>query len=167
MTRIKTEYSGAKNGGGYWGEREEAKRVTRRLRRADDRHEERAGKGTVRVATRYRLEYTRQADGAGWRARLVEKPNGCSVVAEGRSVTTRRRIREALSEALDDERAAAVAELVERFRVPEARACESIRKRREQLEQARRTLEGEIVELARTLRKQGYSLRDIKDLLGQ
>lgn len=31
--KIKTEHVGAKNGGGYWGMRSEAKAVTKRLRR--------------------------------------------------------------------------------------------------------------------------------------
>lgn len=31
---IKTEHNGAKNGGGYWGRRAEAKKVSKRLRRA-------------------------------------------------------------------------------------------------------------------------------------
>lgn len=30
---IKTEHAGAKNGGGFWGKRADAKAVTRRLRR--------------------------------------------------------------------------------------------------------------------------------------
>ena len=35
MSRIrKTEHSGAKNGGGYWGTREEAKTLSKKLRRA-------------------------------------------------------------------------------------------------------------------------------------
>lgn len=32
---IKTEHTAAKNGGGYWGRRAEAKHVTARLRRRD------------------------------------------------------------------------------------------------------------------------------------
>ncbi len=31
---IKTEHNGAKNGGGYWGRREDAKRLSRKRRRA-------------------------------------------------------------------------------------------------------------------------------------
>ena len=36
---IKTEHSGAKNGGGYWGKREEAKTSSRKIRRANDKKE--------------------------------------------------------------------------------------------------------------------------------
>lgn len=34
MKKIKTEHNGAKNGGGYWGKRAEAKRISKKLRRA-------------------------------------------------------------------------------------------------------------------------------------
>jgi hypothetical protein len=34
---MKTEHNGAKNGGGYWGKRAQAKRVSRKARRAADR----------------------------------------------------------------------------------------------------------------------------------
>jgi hypothetical protein len=32
---IRTEHNGAKNGGGHWGKREQAKRLSRKLRRRD------------------------------------------------------------------------------------------------------------------------------------
>lgn len=34
---VKTEHSGAKNGGGYWGGRADAKRLSRKARRAQDK----------------------------------------------------------------------------------------------------------------------------------
>jgi hypothetical protein len=37
MNEIKTEHAGAKNRGGYWGKREEAKRVSKRQRRKNDK----------------------------------------------------------------------------------------------------------------------------------
>lgn len=37
--KIRTEHAGAKNGGGYWGTREEAKEHSDRLRRARDKAE--------------------------------------------------------------------------------------------------------------------------------
>ena len=43
MMATKTELAGAKNGGGYWGKREEAKRRSRRLRRKEDRKSIRRG----------------------------------------------------------------------------------------------------------------------------
>ena len=33
MSSIKTEHNGAKNGGGFWGTRREAKKISKRLRR--------------------------------------------------------------------------------------------------------------------------------------
>ena len=37
MMATKTEHAGAKNGGGFWGKRAEAKNRARRLRRKEDR----------------------------------------------------------------------------------------------------------------------------------
>ncbi len=37
--QTKTELSGAKNGGGYWGTREEARQTSNRLRREQDRRQ--------------------------------------------------------------------------------------------------------------------------------
>lgn len=37
MKATKTEHAGAKNGGGYWGKRAEAKHRCERLRRKEDR----------------------------------------------------------------------------------------------------------------------------------
>ena len=45
MMAIRTEHAGAKNGGGYWGKRAEAKRRCRRLRRKEDRKSIRRGLG--------------------------------------------------------------------------------------------------------------------------
>lgn len=36
---IKTEHNGGKNGGGYWGPREEAKNLSKRARRANGKLE--------------------------------------------------------------------------------------------------------------------------------
>lgn len=40
---MKTEHSGAKNGGGFWGRRELAKYYSRKKRRQIDKHESRKG----------------------------------------------------------------------------------------------------------------------------
>jgi hypothetical protein len=37
MRKIKTEHNGAKNGGGFWGKRAEAKRIGNKIRRADEK----------------------------------------------------------------------------------------------------------------------------------
>jgi hypothetical protein len=45
MSRIKkTEHTGAKNGGGFWGTRDEAKSLSKKLRRAN-------GKSIIRKST--------------------------------------------------------------------------------------------------------------------
>lgn len=41
--KLKTEHAGAKNGGGYWGLRTDAKRMSRHVRRYRDHLEEREG----------------------------------------------------------------------------------------------------------------------------
>lgn len=38
-TKTKMNHNGAKNGGGYWGKREEAKKASRKGRRAIDKKE--------------------------------------------------------------------------------------------------------------------------------
>lgn len=44
---MKTEHSGAKNGGGHWGKREEAKQKSKKLRRQLDKKEkDNASKGS-------------------------------------------------------------------------------------------------------------------------
>ena len=39
MANIKTEHNGAKNGGGYWGTRKQAKKISKRLRRIFGKYE--------------------------------------------------------------------------------------------------------------------------------
>jgi hypothetical protein len=43
VTTVRTEHAGAKNGGGYWGRRAEAKQRSRKLRRAADKRMVREG----------------------------------------------------------------------------------------------------------------------------
>ncbi len=37
--KTRTEHTGAKNGGGYWGTREEAKEISKKLRRENKKRE--------------------------------------------------------------------------------------------------------------------------------
>ena len=37
--KLKTEHSGAKNGGGHWGTRKEAKKISSRIRRINAKRE--------------------------------------------------------------------------------------------------------------------------------
>lgn len=41
--KLKTEHGGAKNGGGYWGTRADAKRASRKRRRQIDKSESQKG----------------------------------------------------------------------------------------------------------------------------
>lgn len=43
MRKLKSEHAGAKNGGGHYGRREEAKRLSRRQRREDAKRAIREG----------------------------------------------------------------------------------------------------------------------------
>ena len=109
----------------------------------------------------YHVVYTPDADGK-WGAEIVEKPDGCLVVTWGRSLReARSRIRDALATALEDDAAAERAELVEGFKLPNAKRLAGLRARREKVEASVRELADESAELARALQKQGYSLRDI------
>jgi hypothetical protein len=167
MPKIKTEHAGAKNGGGYWGKREEAKRVTRRLRRASGKQEEQKATTAPRSPSQYHVVFTPEDDCSAWNVHLVEKPNGCLVLTWGRSLAqTRRRIREALACALDDESAAHAAELIEQVKLPEIKKCAAIRKRREQVERSILEVERDASELARALRAKGFRPADIRELLG-
>lgn len=53
----KTEHVGAKNGGGYWGKRHEAKTLSKRIRRAESRRLERSAENEC--------EFSDQPDGKG------------------------------------------------------------------------------------------------------
>jgi len=58
MANIKTEHNGAKNGGGYWGTRKQAKKISKRLRRIFGKYEiERS---------RYELETSKGSVAKGW-----------------------------------------------------------------------------------------------------
>jgi hypothetical protein len=45
LAKIKTEHNGAKNGGGFWGTRHEAKKLSKKARRT-------AGKKAIKEAVR-------------------------------------------------------------------------------------------------------------------
>ncbi len=58
MMATKTEHTGAKNGGGYWGKRAEAKRRCRRLRRMENRRAIRRGISENEGETRTNIHST-------------------------------------------------------------------------------------------------------------
>ncbi len=85
----------------------------------------------------------------------------------GRSLReARAHIRDALATALEDEKAADAAVFVEEFKLPEARRLKGLRARREKVEASVRELADETRDVARKLHKEGFSLRDIAELVG-
>jgi hypothetical protein len=61
--KIRTEHAGAKNGGGHWGTRAEAKEISRRKRRTADERLERAALGPVSPDGQFYYDY----DARAWR----------------------------------------------------------------------------------------------------
>jgi len=61
MKKTKIEHSGAKNGGGYWGKRAEAKQISKKLRRA-------SAKKSITLASESALEkdWLRTAEDNVW-----------------------------------------------------------------------------------------------------
>lgn len=64
----KSEHAGAKNGGGHWGTREEAKRISKKVRRAQDQKEESGWKsafGQSRPPSSLKAQITNKAKHRG------------------------------------------------------------------------------------------------------
>jgi len=114
----------------------------------------------------YRVTYERDESG-WWIARLH---GVAGVHSNGRTIAdARRRVREALALALDDDRAAAGARLIDRVVLPAAarrtleRATAARKRAEAQTSDARRRTAAAVHELRRKL---GLSMRDVADLLG-
>ncbi len=113
----------------------------------------------------YRVTYER--DEAGWWiARLHGVPG---VHSNGRTIAdARRRVREALALALDDDRAAKAAELVDDVHLPVgarktlARATAARKRAEAQAQEAQRSTAAAVRELRQRL---GLSMRDVAELL--
>ena len=120
----------------------------------------------ARQGTTYRVVYTPDPDGK-WGAEIPGKPGGCGCATWGRSLReARAHIREALATALEDDAAAAQAVFVEEFKLPNAQRLKGLRARREKVEASVRELADESAELARELQREGYSMRDVAELVG-
>lgn len=115
----------------------------------------------------YRVDYERNESGH-WTA-TIDHSQGVSCVTQGRGLAqARKRIREALALALDDERAAQTAELVENFDLPakvsaSVKACAEARAQADA--SAQRALEAS-AKAAKQLASDGMSCRDAAALLG-
>lgn len=114
----------------------------------------------------YRVSYSR--DEAGWWIARVHDVTG--VHSNGRTIAdARRRVREALAAALDDDRAAEAAEFLEHISLPMgarrtlARAAAARKRAEAEAEEARKRTANAVRELTRRL---GLSMRDVAELLG-
>jgi DNA-directed RNA polymerase specialized sigma24 family protein len=115
----------------------------------------------------FQVIYTPDDDGVRWNARVKGKVNGTGCGTWGRSLReARANIRDAIATALEDDSAGDAAVLHEEFALPIAKRLAGLRARREKVEASVRELADESAEVARELQKQGYSMRDIAELVG-
>jgi predicted RNase H-like HicB family nuclease len=116
---------------------------------------------------RYTVRYERDIDSGWWVAQVKEVP---AAITQGRTIAqARERIREALGLALDDDRAAGKAVLVEDVALPgpARKALQGARKARERLAAEGERARGLTAEAVTLLTRQlGLSRRDVAELLG-
>jgi predicted RNase H-like HicB family nuclease len=114
----------------------------------------------------YTVTYER--DETGWWVARIRKLHGCHT--QGRTIAqARERIREALAAVLDDDAAAAAADLVDDVRLPAParRSLERARAARVTAEKRQATATSATLEAVRALvEKLGLSVRDASELLG-
>jgi predicted RNase H-like HicB family nuclease len=120
----------------------------------------------VETMSRFTVKYERDESG-WWVAQVKEAP---AAVTQGRTISeARRRIREALALALDDDEKAEAAKLVDEVKLPaEARrAVARAQQARKRLEvDAARAQESTEAAIRQLVRKLGLSVRDAGELLG-
>lgn len=126
------------------------------------------GKRTTKAKGKsYRVDYEQVEDGY-WVAE-IDHTQGVSCVTQGRSLSqARARIREALACYLEDEKAAAAAELVDNVRLPAAlsKVVDKCKDARAEAERAAE-LALEVTEgAAKAMAKAGVSRRDTAEILG-
>lgn len=116
---------------------------------------------------RYTVRYERDADSGWWVAQVKEEP---AAITQGRTIAqARERIREALAVALDDDRAAGKAVLVDEVALPPRarRALQVARKARERSAAEGERARGLTAEAVALLTgRLGLSRRDVAELLG-
>lgn len=115
----------------------------------------------------YKVRYDRDRESGWWVAQVREVP---SAITQGRTIAeARRRIREALALALDDDAAVENARLVDEVRLPAdaRRALARARADRKKMEVEARRAQATTAAAVRTLIKSfGLSVRDTGELLG-
>jgi predicted RNase H-like HicB family nuclease len=119
------------------------------------------------MGKRYTVSYERDEDGI-WTA-VIEFARGKAVIADGRSIgEARKRIRGALALYLEDDQAAADAELVDDVKLP-ARVKTAMAKAlriREEAQAAQARAQETSAAVARELAALGVSTRDAAEMLG-
>lgn len=120
------------------------------------------------MGKRYTVVFEKDAPSGAWTA-TIDRAQGVSCVTQGRSIgEARKRIREALGLYLDDDKAAAAAELVEKFKLPGAGLSGAVSKAlraREQSTKAQEIAQQAAAMAARQLTVAGLSTRDAAELL--
>ena len=115
----------------------------------------------------YTVKYERDRESGWWVAQVKEAP---AAITQGRTIAeARRRIREALALALDDDQAARKAKLIDDVRLPaDARqALDRARAARERLEASTEQAQASTaVAVQKLIKKLGLSVRDAGELLG-
>jgi predicted RNase H-like HicB family nuclease len=131
-------------------------------------HTKAARNETMRKPSTYQVDFERDSKSGEWTA-VIDRSQGVSCVTQGRTIAqARRRIREALALFLDDEAAAAQAELVENFVLPAAAksVLEKAVEARAAAQEAARASADLSERAAKSLAKAGVSRRDAADILG-
>jgi predicted RNase H-like HicB family nuclease len=115
----------------------------------------------------YKVRYQRDRESGWWVAQVKEVP---ATITQGRTIAeARRRIREALALALDDDTAATKAELINDVKLPPdaRRALARARADRKRLEiETRRTRATTAAAVQKLIKSVGLRVRDAGELLG-
>jgi DNA-directed RNA polymerase specialized sigma24 family protein len=119
-------------------------------------------------ARKFRVDFERDSESGDWTA-VIDRSQGVSCVSQGRTISiARKRIRGALAVFLDDDKAAAQAELIENFVLPASAksVLEKAVEARNALQEAARASAELSERAAKSLAKAGVSRRDAADILG-
>jgi predicted RNase H-like HicB family nuclease len=119
------------------------------------------------VSKHYKVQYDKDEDGM-WVA-VIDRQQRVSCVAQGRSIgEARRRVRDALSLYLDDEKAAAAATFEDHINGPERmkRAVADYFRAKDEAERAQSLFKQKAVKASKVLLGAGFSRRDAAEVLG-
>ncbi len=115
----------------------------------------------------YKAVFTPDEDGVRWNARIVGKPGGYGCATWGRSLSeARKRLLDALATALEDEQQDRDLDIVSDYEIPARDELAKLRAKRAKVDALVRELAAESAAMARSLCKQGYSMRDVAELIG-